>query len=203
VIKQDFLKELEKALCGLPDDDTQKSLEFYSEMIDDKIEDGLSEEDAVSQIGNIEDIAKQILSDIPITKLVKQKIKPKRSMGAVEIILLILGSPIWLSLLIALFAVVFSIYVALWSVIISLYAVSASLLACGVAGVLSFVGFSILGNAVPGTFVAGAGLVCLGLAIFMFIVSNLVTKCLVWLSKKIWLGIKSSFIRKGENNEKI
>ena len=75
--KLEFLEELKKELCGLPSEDVQKSLEFYSELIDDKIEDGLSEEDAVSQIGNIEEIAKQILSDIPITKLVKQKIKPK------------------------------------------------------------------------------------------------------------------------------
>lgn len=199
--KLEFLEELKKELCGLPSEDIQKSLEFYSELIDDKIEDGLSEEDAVSQIGSIEDIAKQILADIPITKLVRQKIKPKHRMGALEIVLLILGSPIWLSLLITLLAVVFSIYVVLWSVIISLYAVSSSLVACGVAGVAVLVVFAVMGNMPQGLFIFGCALGCIGLAILMFMASNHITKGLLWLSKKIWFGIKRCFIKRGDYNE--
>lgn len=199
--KQEFLDALKKALVGLPDDDVQKSLDFYSEMIDDRIEDGLLEQEAVAAIGDPHKIAKQILSDIPITKLVKQKIKPKRRMSALEIVLLILGSPIWLSLFIALFAVVFSIYVVLWSVIISLYAVSSSLVACGVAGIASLVVFAVMGNMPQGLFIFGCALCCIGFAILMFMASNLVTKGLLWLSKKIWLGIKRCFIKRGDYNE--
>lgn len=200
--KQEFLNKLENALCGLPQDDIKKSLDFYSEMIDDRIEDGLSEQEAVA-VFDVDKIAKTILADIPITKLVKQTIKPKRRISTIEIILLVLGSPIWLALLISLLAVVLSIYVTLWSVIISLYAVFASLLACGIAGVLSVIGFCILGNVVQGAFIAGAGLVCLGLAIFMFMASNLAAKGLIWLGKKIWFGIKGCFVRRGDGNEKI
>ena len=195
--KREFLEALQKLLGGLPEEDIQKSLEFYSEMIDDKIEDGLSEEDAVSQIGNIEDIAKQILSDIPITKLVKQKIKPKRRMSALEIVLLVLGSPIWLSLFITLFAVVLSIYVVLWSVIISLYSVAAAFVACAVGGAVSGIVFISLGKGAVGTFMLGAGILCLGLGILMFIGCNTIVKGIVWLSRKIWLFIKSCFV-KGE-----
>ena len=35
--KGEFLDALRNALIGLPDDDVQKSLDFYSEMIDDKV----------------------------------------------------------------------------------------------------------------------------------------------------------------------
>ena len=41
--KEQFLIELASALAGLPEEDIEKSLEFYSEMIDDRIENGMTE----------------------------------------------------------------------------------------------------------------------------------------------------------------
>ncbi len=195
--KLEFLDELKKALCGLPSEDIQKSLEFYSEMIDDKIEDGLSEEDAVSQIGNIGDIAKQILSDISITKLVKQKIKPKHRMGAGEIILLILGSPIWLSLLIAAIAVVFSVYVSLWSVVVSLWASFAAFVGSAFGGfAAAAILFASGQNVYAGIVMIAAAFVLVGVSILFFFVCRESTKGMVWFTKKITLFIKSCFLRK-------
>ena len=57
--KQQFLDALKKELCGLSQDDIQESLDFYSEMIDDHIEEGLSEEEAVASIGHPKEIAKE------------------------------------------------------------------------------------------------------------------------------------------------
>ena len=37
--KNDFIAELRKELNGLPDSDIQRSIDFYTEMIEDKIED--------------------------------------------------------------------------------------------------------------------------------------------------------------------
>ena len=99
--KIDFLSALENALAGLPADDIDRSIDYYSEMIDDMTENGLSEEEAISSVGSLDEIVNQIITEIPITKLVKERIKKKRALGTFEIILLILGSPIWLSLLIA------------------------------------------------------------------------------------------------------
>ena len=59
--KQDFLKELSRALSGLPREDLEERLAFYSEMIDDRMEDGLSEEEAVADIGSIDEAASQII----------------------------------------------------------------------------------------------------------------------------------------------
>lgn len=190
--KQQFLAELRKHLFGLPQDDIKQSLDYYAEMIDDRIEDGISEEDAVSDIGDPQEIAKQILMDTPMTKLVKAKAKPSRTLRAWEIVLLAAGSPIWVSLLVAAAAVVISVYIVLGSVIISLYVADFSLAACGVA---LFAIYMITGRLVEGAFMLGAGLVCIGLAILMFFVFNQITKGLLWLSKKIWLLIKSCFIK--------
>lgn len=196
--KQEFLDALKKALIGLPDDDVQKSLDFYSEMIDDRIDEGLSEEAAVSEIGNVDDIVSQIIADMPITKLAKERIKPKRRLKVWEIILLALGSPIWLSLLIAVFAVIVSLYITLWAVIISLWAVFVSVAGCSLGAIASGIGFTFNGNGLTGVAMIGAGVVCAGLSVFLFYGCKAATKGILLLTKKLALGIKSCFIKKGE-----
>lgn len=196
--KHDFIAKLRAKLSGLPDSDVRERLGFYSEMIDDRIEEGLSEEAAVSEIGSVDDIAAQIVVDIPLIKIVKEKIKPKRQPGAVEIILLALGSPLWLSLLIAAFAVVLSLYAVLWSVIISVWAVFTSLIACAFAGISVGIFFVCLGNGPGGIAISGAGSVCAGLSVFLFYGSMAATKATLLLTKKISLSIKNCFIKKEE-----
>ena len=51
--KIEFILSLSRALQGLPQSDVTERLEFYNEMIDDRIEDGLSEEEAVAAIGSV------------------------------------------------------------------------------------------------------------------------------------------------------
>ena len=46
--KQAFLAALGERLVGLPQKDIEERLTFYSEMIDDRMEEGLSEEEAVA-----------------------------------------------------------------------------------------------------------------------------------------------------------
>lgn len=194
--RQEFLEQLRKGLSGLPQDDVEERLTFYSEMIDDRMEEGLSEEEALKEIGSVDEIIAQTIAEIPLAKLVKEKMKPKRRLGAWEIVLLVLGSPLWLSLLIAAFAVVFSVYVALWSVIISLWAVEvslwASVLGCIAAGII----FALTGNGLTGVAIIGASLVCAGLSVFLFFGCKLATKGAAWLTKKMALGIKNCFIKK-------
>ena len=57
--KTEFLAALERALSGLPEQDVQERLAFYGELIDDRVEEGLSEEEAVKERGSVDEIAKQ------------------------------------------------------------------------------------------------------------------------------------------------
>ena len=195
--KHEFLTQLRKGLSGLPQDEVEERLTFYREMIDDRMEEGLSEEDAVCAIGNLDELISQIIADIPITKLVKEKITPKKKLQAWEILLLVLGSPIWLSLGIAAFAVGISVYAVLWSLIISLWAVFASLVACAVGGVLACLALTMGGNGASGIAMLAAGIVCAGLSIFLFYGCEAATNGTVILTKKIAIGIKNCFIKKG------
>lgn len=194
--KKEFLSELKKGLAGIPKADLEERLNFYSEMIDDRIEDGYSEESAVLEIGNTETIISQIIADIPFTKLVKEKVKPKHKLLAWEILFLVLGSPIWLSVLIAFFAVIISVYVAVWSVIISFWAVFAALLGTAVGGILLGVISIFHHNAVIGVAVIGLALFCMGLSVFAFYGSKAATKGIIFLTKKVILRLKNSIVKK-------
>lgn len=202
--KQEFLEELRAALRGLPQDNIDESILFYSEMIDDCMDDGMSEQDAVAQIGSVNDVASQIIAEIPLLKIAKEKIKPKRKMRAWEIVLLCVGSPIWVSLLIAAFAVIISLYAVLWSVVISLWAVFVSFAACAVALTVVGAAYGVVGGVVfinnvhiySGIVMFAAGLVLAGLSIFTFFGCKATTKGIIVLTKKLALWIKSLFIRK-------
>ena len=196
--KQDFIASLRTSLSGLPKQDVEDRLNFYSEMIDDRIEEGLTEQEAVLAIGSVTTVSSQIIADIPLSKIAKEKIKPKRGLRAWEILLLALGSPIWLSLLIAAFAVVFSLYVSVWSVIISLWAVFASLVAFVAGGIIAGIIFIVVGNVLTGVCMIGTALVCADLSIFSFFGCKAATKGLLWLTKKLALGIKKCFVKKEE-----
>lgn len=194
--RNEFFETLRKGLTGLPQADIDSSIDFYNEMIDDRMEDGLTEEEAVTAVGPVHEIVAQILSETSFTKLVKAKVNQNRAWKAWEIILLILGSPIWLTLLIGIVIIVLAVYIVIWSAIITLYAADISLALGGIVGILgSFVYFP-TGNVAGATLFIGAGLVCAGFSILLFFGFNQVTKGVIYISRRIWRGIKSVFIRK-------
>lgn len=61
--KYEFLAEIRKRLGGLSKEDIDRSLDYYREMVEDRMEDGLTEEEAVAALGPIEDIVAQIFAD--------------------------------------------------------------------------------------------------------------------------------------------
>ena len=73
--KSEFLEELKHKLSKLPAYEIKKTVSFYAECIDDRIEEGMTEEAAVSALGNINDIVNEILIDTPLSSLVQNKIK--------------------------------------------------------------------------------------------------------------------------------
>lgn len=194
--KREFFERLRKGLHGLPQEDIEERLTFYGEMIDDRIEEGLSELEAVSAIGSVDEIVAQQIADTHTVKIAKEKIRPKRKLSAGEITLLALGSPIWFSLGVAALSVIFALYVSLWAVIISFWAVFAAFASCSVGGVLAFAVFVSNGMGITGVAMLGAGLVLAGLSIFTFFGCTAATKGTLLLTKKIAIWIKNCFMGK-------
>ena len=198
--KQEFLVRLKDGLCGFPKDGIDEYLDFYGEMIDDKREDGYTEEEAVAQMGAVDALAKEIIAQTPLVKIVGEKIKPQRRLGVLEIVLLVLGSPVWLSLAIAAIAVGISLYAVLWSVIVSLWAVFASLIGSAL-GLLAAGGAHVFGgNTAVGFAMLGGALALCGIAIFAFFGCCAASKGLLLLTKKTVYGIKKLLLKGGSDN---
>ena len=194
--KLNFLTELNKKLAGLPEEDIKRSLDYYSEIIDDRMEDGLLEEEAVAAVGDPAEIAAQVLTETPLGKLVKAKLKPRRTLRVWEVVLLVLCSPLWIPLLAAALVVILAIYVSIWSVVLSLYAADLALAVSSVACVVAAAPHAVGGNTAACAFILGGALALAGLAIFMFLGCNQAAKGVLWLGKMILRGIRSCFIRK-------
>lgn len=195
--KQEFLTELRSRLSGLPKQELEERLSFYGEMIDDRIEEGYREKQAVRDIGTVEEISEQIIREIPLMKLAKARFRAKRRWSVWEILCLTLGSPIWLSLAIAAFAVILSAYAVVWSLTISLWAVFASFAACALGGTVGGAILALFENAaITGLACVGAGLLSAGLSILLFFGCTAATKGTLLLTKALALGVKKYFVRK-------
>ena len=57
--KEEFLTALRAGLTGLLPEGVEKLVEFCSEMIDDRMEDGLTEEEAVAAAGSLDELIQQ------------------------------------------------------------------------------------------------------------------------------------------------
>lgn len=189
--KQEFLAQLRKGLSGLPQADIEERLTFYGEMLEDRMEEGLSEEEAVSAAGPVSEIVAQAVADIPLARLARERIRPRRRPKAWEIVLLALGSPIWLSLGVVAIAVILAVYVSLW-------AVFAALAVCAVGSVPACVILAAGGSGAPGAAMLAAGIVCAGLSVFMFYGCKQATRRIALATKKFAMWIKNRLIKKGE-----
>ncbi len=91
--KQEFLSELERALGKLPHAEVEQALAFYDEAISDRMEDGLSEAEAVADLGPIDEIAAQIAAETPpIPRAIARANTGSRTLN---IVLIAVFSPIW------------------------------------------------------------------------------------------------------------
>ncbi len=199
--KIEFLHELDQKLLGLAENEIEERLNFYSEMIEDRMEEGLTEEEAVAAVGDIDEIAKSIMvefaqSSSEDAEEPKEKEKTAKRLKGWEIALLILGIPVWLPLIGAAFVVSISLYVSMWAVMIALWAcfaalavVCPSLLALGALQIVR-------AEAITGIALIGASLACAGLTVFAFCGCLALSKLIVKFTVRFFKRIKRAFTKK-------
>lgn len=195
--KLEFLFVLRERLAGLPEEDIERWLDYYSEIIDDRTEDGWTEPEAVEALGPVDDIVTQIRAEAPSPAPVKAS-RSGHSWKAWEVLLLVLGSPIWIPLLAAAAIILLAVFLVLWAVILVLYAADLSFTAGAVAGVLGGILLAVTGDPAQGVLLLGAGLICAGVTILLFFGCNQTAKGAAYLSGRILAGIRGCFIQKGD-----
>ena len=190
--KTELLNELESRLIGLPKEDIQERLDFYSEMIDDRMEDGKSEEEAVSEIGTVDEIVSQIANETSLMKIIKERTRPKRTIKVWEIILIALGFPIWFPLLLTALVLILVAYILLWTLVIVVYSLEIAFVATSVLYLMDFFILMFTGDFNIGYL--GLSVVAAGSAVLLYFGCVAATKGTLQLSKNIILDIKKKII---------
>lgn len=190
--KSEFLDRLGGLISEYPSDETQKSLDYYSEMIDDRIEDGMIEAEAIASLGNVNDIANQIKCELPLATLVRQKALEKTKGEKIPvwvIVLLVLGFPVWLPLAISIFAVLLSIYITVWAIDFSFWVADFAIGVTSIAAVLAAFISIFKGSFLSVLIYLGAAITLAGLAIVLaigcFYLSKGIIAGTVWLFKQL------------------
>lgn len=195
--KADFLQLLERALSQLSEEERRANLEYYSELLDDMLEEGMTEAEATAKLGSPAAIAESILQEMPLSKLVSTRMKPKSGWTPLAIILAVVGSPVWVPLLLAGVAVVAALFVSIWALAAVAVVVVLALALAVIAVPVLTVRTAVL--TLPlGLLLLGGGLVLLGLCVLGGLMAVELCKLLAQLTVLLAHKIKGLFIRKEE-----
>ena len=126
--KQEFLSALARELDSLPREEREQTLTYYGELIDDRLEDGQDEGEVTQSLGNPKAVAQALLGE-------EQPQLPNRGLRVWVIVLLVLGFPLWGSLLLTAAVMVLCVFLCLFLPAFVLGVLALSLLAGAVLGV--------------------------------------------------------------------
>lgn len=203
--KQEFMRRLSNCLVLLPETERQATLEFYIEQIDDRIDDGMDEEQAVASLESPEDIAAAILINRDADKDAAPLEMPHETannsrkkvpyikiiIGILIIILLIMTGFIWAPIALILIAIPVTIYLGLWGILLSAAACTIGFAFAAVVLISIGIGtFSTSSGAAISH--VGAGIGCIGLGILCALIALYGSIALVKATKAsfAWIGKK-------------
>lgn len=200
--KVEFTRALAARLAGLPESEIDRITAFYAEMADDRMEEGMAEEEAVAALGDVETAAKQAMMDLPLPVLMKSKVKESRDKAdskALWILIAVLGFPLWFPLLITFASLIIALYVTVWALIVT---IGAAVISVGIGGAAGLVGSAFMLGASPvsGLFMLGCSLVLIGITMFLIKPVILICKALAKLTVYALRSVKRMFIPEGRNN---
>lgn len=91
--RDEFLGRLGELLACLPTEQMEETKAFYAEAIADRMEDGMSEEEAVAAMGAPGEVAEATLDDLPVVPRAIARTRQRST--ALLWVLTIVGSPAW------------------------------------------------------------------------------------------------------------
>ena len=195
--KNEFLSALERQMASLPESDRKRSILYFDEIIADRMEEGLTEEEVLAEMESVEEIAKGILSDAAEEPAETEK--PVRKVGGcplwLAILLAVLGAPIWLPVAFAVAVTLVTIYLIPWIMILTLFCVAIAFILGGLAGVV----LALICSPVNGVYITllavGICIFLTGFGILLMFPSVILTR---WLARgTAWCCRKLASLRKG------
>ena len=199
--KTEFLQALRRALGKLPSSEVEQAIGFYSEAIDDRMEDGMSEEAAVADLGPVDAIAAQIIAETP--PIPRAIAKANTGSRTLNIVLLVVFSPIWVPLALALAVAAGAVYLAIWMVIVALWMTVAMLILGGPLGIACCAYCLATGYPLTAAWLLGCGLACAGVGLFAWFGVLAASKGLFSLTRLFARWIKGLFVKKRQGSEDV
>lgn len=134
--KIEFLQTLRERLKAFQKSEVQSIIDYYEELIEEKKETGIKEEEVIASFGSIENIIPKVTADLVFTRSSTQQTSPLKNFW---IILGICASPILIPIGIALGAIVFSLVIVVFSLLISLLASEVAIIVSLIPMVISMI----------------------------------------------------------------
>lgn len=187
--KQQFLKQLENKLACLPQCEIDSAIEYYQEYLNEIPDD--QHADAIAKLGGTQQVADRLIAeydgDNSDTTGLQPSTEPtsstavKHKLSTSNIVLLILASPLIITVLGGVFCGVVGLWGGALAIVLSAYIVALSL---GITGI-AMIGASIVSlPAVANLFVLlGASLAMVGLSILFVFAGNYLAKLLCKITK--------------------
>lgn len=172
--RNEFITSLSARLQGIPENERQKALDWYSELICDRMEE-MPEADAVSGIGSVDEIADEILSQYRQNTSAVQptgdtepqsRRSPDKGVNtALVIFAAVVLSPIWLPLLITGLSLALVAVLLVWCAVVTVGVMLVSAAAVGAVGLVYGFWALFVINPAYGLLVLGTALVAAGLTL--------------------------------------
>lgn len=150
----EYLRQLKHHLSPLGRDERNRVIEYYSELIGDKIESGITEQEVLTQLGTPYELAEKILSESP-----EYGKKPKHSNNGKLSVGRIVGFSVLIPFVLVALAV---LYVLALSFVIAA-------ISCLLGGITYFVGsfFVLINNFATGLYQLGVSLFIASIGVFV------------------------------------
>ena len=188
--RNQFLEGLRQELKGLPRQEIEQTIHYYSEIIADRMEEGTTEEQAVAKMEPMHVVARRVLSDF------KGGAAPRRKLSGFLIAMLILGFPLWFPLLITGAALMVVALTLVWVLVLTLWAVCLGLFSGGMAAIITLF-MSSFQSSLPFVAQVGLGMAAMGLSIFLFYGAKGAIPLAMGATVSMVSWIKRGFVRRG------
>lgn len=221
----EFINEIRKRLSALPESEIERSAAFYDEAISDRMDKGMTEEQAVAAIGDPVSAANQLIEIIGTDSMEaaevgseKEKSAPWKSLimfaglplwllvlimrpfrtsksRKIAKLILIIGIPIWFVLLVCLGAAALGALATVIAVNLSLYAAAAVSVASLLVTLQPRLD-NMGGDVGTALFYSGCWLFTVGAAIVLVKIANWMVRQLARGAKAIWIFARANLRRK-------
>ena len=159
--RKEFMEGLERAMAGLPKKEIDETLRYYSEMLLDRMEEGMTEEQAVAGMEPMHVIAARVKAEV------RENAPPGAKASGLMKLLVVLGFPVWFPLLALLMGLMVAALVLGWALVLLLWALCLALFSGGMAAIIGQLS-SAYQSGLPAIGQIGLGMAAMGLSVFLF-----------------------------------